>query len=357
MAPIRFGILGGGWRAEFFIRVAQALPDRFEVSRVMLRDPAKAQAFAARLKVETCTSIDDLVRGDAGQFVVLSVPCINHPQLLGDLADRKMPVLCETPAARDTPAMEAVYALTRRHLRAQIAEQLHLRPMHAARIDIARSGLLGNVTQAQVAVAHGYHGISLIRRLLGITFEDVTITARRSMSSIVAGPGRQGPPTAEATENVMQEIAWMDFGGKLGVFDFAGSQYFSYIRGTRMLVQGDRGEICNDELRYLQDFRTPIHTKLRREAAGEGDNLEGCYFKGIVAGDRWVYVNPYVPGRLSDDEIAVASSLEKMSQYVQGGPEFYSVAEGCQDNYLARLLSEAAKTGEKRVSQRQAWAN
>jgi hypothetical protein len=155
----------------------------------------------------------------------------------------------------------------------------------------------------------------------------------------------------------MQEIAWMDFGGKLGVFDFAGSQYFSYIRGTRMLVQGDRGEICNDELRYLQDFRTPIHTKLRREAAGEGDNLEGCYFKGIVAGDRWVYVNPYVPGRLSDDEIAVASSLEKMSQYVQGGPEFYSVAEGCQDNYLARLLSEAAKTGEKRVSQRQAWAN
>jgi len=206
-------------------------------------------------------------------------------------------------------------------------------------------------------VAHGYHGISLIRRLLGITFEDVTITARRLPSSIVGGPGRSGPPSQETTEKVVQELGWLDFGDRFAVFDFGGSQYFSYVRGTRMLVQGDRGEIHDDQLRYLQDFRTPISTRFTRHAVGENDNLEGCYFKGIQAGDRWVYLNPHVPGRLSDDEIAVASCLEKMQKYVESGEEFYSLAEACQDSYLASLMTEAAVAGEKRISQRQVWAS
>lgn len=44
---------------------------------------------------------------------------------------------------------------------------------------IVKAGLLGEVTQAQVSAAHGYHGISLIRRYLGIKYEPVKITARR----------------------------------------------------------------------------------------------------------------------------------------------------------------------------------
>lgn len=357
MTITRFGIIGGGWRAEFFIRVAQALPERFAVSSVMVRDPAKAQAFAARMNVRTCNTMDELLADKAIQYVVLSVPCVAHPQILAELAERKMPVLCETPPGRDVPEMQQVHALLAKGLRIQIAEQLHLRPLHAARIALARSGVLGNVQQAQVAIAHGYHGISLIRRLLGITFEDVTITARRVNSSIVVSPGRQGPPTEDKMEKVMQELAWLDFGDRFATFDFAGPQYFSWVRSVRMLVQGDRGEIHNDELRYLKDFRTPVYTKLIRQNAGENDNLEGFYFKGIQAGDQWVYTNPYIPARLSDDEIAVASCMEKMGQYVQGGPEFYSLAEGCQDNYFARLIMQAGRSGEKVTSTRQVWAS
>ncbi len=356
MTPIRFGIIGGGWRAEFFIRVAQALPERFTLTRVLVRDPAKAQAFAQRLHVSTCGTIDELLAGEPCDFVVVSVPCVVHPQLLTELTQRGIAVLCETPAARDVPEMEQVFALTQRGGRIQIAEQLHLRPMHAARIALARSGRLGTVQQAQVAVAHGYHGISLIRRLLGLMFEDAVITARRVKSTLLAGPGRQGPPTEEKIEPVLQEMAWLDFGDRFATFDFAGPQYFSYVRGVRMLVQGDRGEICNYDLSYLHDFRTPIRTTLRREAAGENDNLEGCYFKGITAGEQWVYRNPFIPARLSDDEIAVASSLQKMHEFVQGGPEFYSVAEACQDNYLARLITQAAKAQESITTTRQVWA-
>lgn len=48
MAPIRFGLVGGGWRAEFFTRVARELPERFQLAGVVQRDFAKAQAFGAR---------------------------------------------------------------------------------------------------------------------------------------------------------------------------------------------------------------------------------------------------------------------------------------------------------------------
>lgn len=46
-----------------------------------------------------------------------------------------------------------------------------------------------------------------------------------------------------------------------------------------------------------------------------------------MAGEQWVYENPFIPGRITDDEIAIASCLEKMNDYAKGGQDFYSLAE------------------------------
>ena len=62
-------------------------------------------------------------------------------------------------------------------------------------------------------------------------------------------------------------------------------------------------------------------------------------------------------GRMSDDEIAIAECLVRMSDHVDGGPPFYSLAEASQDNYLALLMQEAARTGEPVRSRPQVWAN
>jgi hypothetical protein len=59
---------------------------------------------------------------------------------------------------------------------------------------------------------------------------------------------------------------------------------------------------------------------------------------------------------LSDDEIAIATCLEKMAQHAAGGPYFYSLAEAAQDHYLSLLMNESAKSGEAVRAEKQPWA-
>ena len=53
MNPIIFGIIGGGWRAEFFLRIARSLPERFRVAGMLVRDAAKGARLEAAFGVPT----------------------------------------------------------------------------------------------------------------------------------------------------------------------------------------------------------------------------------------------------------------------------------------------------------------
>lgn len=344
--PIRFGVVGSGWRTAFFARVARSLPDRFQMTGLLTRDPGRAVFLGREWGVPGYLALDDLL-ADRPLFVVVSVPWAVTPVLLRELAERGVPVLSETPPAPDVDGLIALRALTDAGARIQVAEQYQFQPLHAARLAIAASGRLGTITQAQVSTAHGHHGIDLMRRLLEVP-EDaaVAISARWFTSALVAGPDRNGPPSSEHIEPSTQVIAQFDFDGKLGILDFTDDQYFSWIRSNRTLVRGERGEINDMTVRYLEDVLTPLTLQLTRHDTGHHGNLEGYYHRGIMAGSAWVYRNPYIPARLADDEIAVATCLDRMADYIGGGPDFCSLAEAVQDHYLTLLMEQAATSGQ-----------
>ncbi|SFE52532.1 Oxidoreductase family, NAD-binding Rossmann fold [Paenibacillus catalpae] len=356
MSIVRFGIIGGGWRSEFFLRIAKALPELFEVAGVVVRDGEKGKAFEQTWGVSTFRTIEAMLEGASLSFAVVSVPRKVAPDVILELSSRDVPVLCETPPAEKLEDLIALYRQVGGKGRIQVAEQYAFQPNHAGRLAIVRSGKLGEVTQAQVSAAHDYHGISLMRRFLGIGFENAAIRATSFTSPIIGGPGRSGPPEESRIVQSQQVMASFDFGGKYGVYDFTGDQYFSWIRSPRLLVRGERGEINNFDVRYLLDHLTPVHLQLTRQQAGLDGNLEGYYLKSLHCGEQVVYRNTTAPARLTDDEIAVAACLERMSVYAAGGEDFYSLAEACQDHYLALMMQQSLQSGETVTTETQCWA-
>ncbi|MNP04657.1 Oxidoreductase family, NAD-binding Rossmann fold [compost metagenome] len=356
MGKITFGIIGGGWRAEFYLRIAKELPEQFAVSRIFIRDEQKARAMEQCWNVRTVSSFEEFVAQVDYSFAIVSVTWEANPQLIIDLSNLGIPVLAETPPAPDLEGLIKLNRSIGKGAKVEVAEQYLFQPMHTARIALARSHKLGNISQVQVSVAHGYHGVSLIRQYLGIGYEEATISGLRFVSPLIQGPNRQGLPRSEVQINSIQQLATFQFGDRLGVFDFTSDQYFSWIRKNRILVRGDRGEILDQEVSYLEDYRTPMYSELRRVDTGHNGNLEGYYHRGVQFSGEWLYQNPFIPGRLSDDEIAIATCLYKMGQYVAGeGPSFYSLAEASQDHYLSILMKEAVETGQNVNSVRQPW--
>ncbi|MGQ7887182.1 Gfo/Idh/MocA family protein [Paenibacillus sp. WC2504] len=358
MSLIEFGIVGRGWRADFYLRIAKALPQHFAVRAMLVRDEERGKEIEDEWGVKTYRDMESFASSGPIQFAVVCVPWEAAPSCTLELAERGIPVLTETPPAKDIATMIDLYeSLKKLKGHVQVAEQYLYQPMHAARISLVRAGKLGDVSQVQVSAAHGYHGISLIRKLLGIDFENAVIRGQRFTSNLVKGPGRNGPPESEVMADSVQDIVTLSFGNKLALFDFTGDQYFSWVRKNRFLVRGNRGELTDETYRYLRDFKTPIYGDLRRIDTGHNGNLEGYYHRGITANDEWVYENPFVPSRLSDDEIAIATSLSKMADYLQGGPECYGLEEAMQDHYLSIMMQAAIESGEELTTTTQPWAH
>lgn len=357
--PATFALVGAGWRAQYFLRIPRALPEQFRVSGVVVRDSARAEEIAAAWHVHTHPSLAALL--DAGHrrpdFLVLAVDRASAPALLAEAAAADLPVLTETPPAADLTGLHAVWELVAAGARVQVAEQYLFHPWHAARLAIARSGRLGRVSHAQVSIAHGYHGVSLLRRLLGVGFEPARITAREFAAPLVAGPDRQGPPRTEQVVEARQVLAQLDFGDRLGVHDFTAGQYRSWIRAPRLLARGERGEIRDAEVSYLEDFHTPVALTLRRMDSGRSGGPEGGGHLGILAGAEWVYENPFPGVDLGDDEIAGATSLLRMAEHVRdGAPGPYPFGDAAQDQYLSLCIERACADGGVVTTERQPWA-
>ena len=72
MGKIRYGVIGSGWRAEFYIRIAKAVPDKFEFTAVLIRDKEKGRAFSEKFGVAVVNSLDELMKENP-EFVVLAI--------------------------------------------------------------------------------------------------------------------------------------------------------------------------------------------------------------------------------------------------------------------------------------------
>lgn len=58
MAKLRFIVVGSGWRSLFYWRIAQALPERFELCAMLCRTEEKAEKMHREYGVPVSTSAE-----------------------------------------------------------------------------------------------------------------------------------------------------------------------------------------------------------------------------------------------------------------------------------------------------------
>src|SRR4051812_27160965 len=209
-------------------------PGSFRVTGVVSRSRTEFEG------VPVFRTLDELPRAD---FVIASVPWAVMPDATRELVARGVHTLAETPPAPDLDGLRALWADVGASGLVQVAEQYLLMPAHAARLAVVREGTIGKPTSVQVSSTHLHHAASMIRRLLDVGFEPATVTAR-SFTAPVADPvsfdGWHGDvqPAPRTTT-----LATLDFGGRMGLYDFTDNQWWNPLRARRIVVRGTTGEL------------------------------------------------------------------------------------------------------------------
>ncbi|MEY9911549.1 putative dehydrogenase [Catenulispora sp. MAP12-49] len=355
--PVTIGIIGAGWRADFFARLAALLPERLVLVGAAVRRAGSAQEVARRWGVPVYLSPAELIAKQHPDFVVVSVPWPATPEVTAAVVGAGVPVLAETPPAPDAEGLRALWAEVGGRQLVQVAEQYLLLPGHAARRELVRRGVIGRASSVQVSSTHGYHAVSMIRGLLDAGFGPVRVRASAFAAPLVDPLTRAGWTDDETPKEATTTLATLDFGdGRSGLYDFTDNQWHNRLRLRRILIRGSLGEIADDTVVRWGGPRTVLRSSLVRSQLGHDLNLDGHDTEHLSFDGEVVWHNPFAGLRLMDEEIAIATLLTATASWVRGeGPAPYPLAEACQDHLLSLAIDRASATGEQVQTEVEPW--
>jgi predicted dehydrogenase len=345
-----FALIGSGWRARMFLEVAREL-GTIHCGGVVVRSPRDPD-------LPTFTSLDACLREVSVDFVVTATPRHVTPGFIVEAVDKGLPVLAETPPAADLDGLRALWSAVGDSGLVQVAEQYPMMPSHAARAAVVASGMIGTPTQVQVSSTQQYHAVALIRHLLGAGRGPVSVRATRFTAPLIQPLSRAGWTDDEKSHPTTTTIATLDFGdGRSGLYDFTDQQTRNQLRFRRLTVRGSAGELHNDEVVRMTGPRTLVRTPLVRRQTGYDLDLIGYDTEHISLGSEVLYRNPYPGRRWMDDEIAMATLLERTAEWVRcDGPQPYPLAEAAQDQQVALAIEEAADTDTTVTTSYEEWS-
>jgi predicted dehydrogenase len=247
--PLRIGILGAARIAPMaLIRPARAVPEA-EVVAVAARDPARAQAFAAKHGVpRTCESYQALIEDPGIDAVYNPLPNALHCEWTLRALEAGKHVLCEKPIAANAGEAERMAAAAEACGR-QLVEAFHWRyhPLAARMREVVRSGELGELRRVEASLCipfllpgdirfrfelgggatmdTGCYAINLVRFLAEAEPEVVSAQVRRS--------------SPDVDRWMRAELAFPD--GRSGRVEC--SLFSAKLLSVRARVIGSRGEL------------------------------------------------------------------------------------------------------------------
>ena len=355
----KIAIIGAGWRSEFFIRIAQLLPEKFEIVGVVARKDEVRSALAERFGVQTYSSISQLLSKNKPDYAISSVSWDSNPGVVEELVSAGVYVLCETPPAPTLEGLQKLWAAVGSSEMVQVAEQYLSLPGHSARLAITKSGVIGNVSSLELSSTHGYHAVSIMRGFLQSGFEPTTITTRQFEAPLVDPLLRNGFNADLSPKNAKTTISLIDFGsGKSGVYNFVDNQWHNQLRHRRIVVRGSRGEIVDDSVIRLIEGPAITTSRIERYQLGYDLNLDGYDTEHLSFDGKVVFKNPFTGLRFMDEEIAIATLMAQMADWIDGNAKApYPLNEACQDHLVSLAIDESIALGKSVTTAKQDWAS
>ena len=353
MGKYRFVIVGTGWRAMYYVRIAKALPDIFELCGMLSRSEEKAKRIRDEYGI-SCTTSEDECLSHKPDFVVVSVAKTAGAETAMHWLDKGCTVLLETPAGIDKETLSELRKREEQGQKLVVAEQYIRYPQYSALLKLVKKGIIGEVSYLNISLAHEYHGASIMRALLGINADTGFSVYSRTYTF----------PTAETLtryEEIVdgrvsgknRTVALFEFeNGKTAVYEFDSEQYRSPIRKKTYKLQGVRGEIIDNHVFYLDAKNHAAEAELEIESRviktddtnpnlREFKEISRITFLGEI-----LYEPPFGLCGLSDDETAIVMLMKETAEYSKGsGNSPYLLKEALLDSYMTIMMRESQEQG------------
>ncbi len=357
MEKTKIVLVGFGYRARYFYRIAKYIDSEFEISAIVIRNKDKVSEVFEETNIFTTVDLEEALSIDH-DYVVLSVSKNNITGMLEVLFEKGEKVLCETPPATNVEELERLYELYKKYdAKIQVAEQYPFWAIYSSYKKIIEIGYIGEPQMLKLSKAHGYHGAALIREFFNSGFKNVAITGKSFELYVIRTSERSGLYFDGQQKKITREVLTMEYeDGKVCLWDFTPELYFSHFLSQNIEITGYKGQIVDTTVKYLNDEFVPVCENIVRYDRGVYQNREWSH-QNMTVGNVELYRTPFPNARLNDDELAIATCMRKMKDYVDSGTEFCKFEYSLQDTYVSILMNEALENPFKTVkSKEMIWA-
>ena len=334
---LTYVVVGSGYRAEYFGRVARTWPELFRAC-YLCRSEKKAALMRENTGAPAVLTAEEALayRPD---FIVVAVDRGHVADVAEEWIARGFPVVTETPVGDTEEKLLRLEALGKRGAKIVCCEQYHRHPILAAGFRAVSQGAIGTPQSAYISLVHDYHAASLLRRALMVGKESYEMRGARRTCPAVGTDSRYGAILDGSVTEEVRDRVLIDFeSGKTAIYDFAPLQYRSYIRSRHFTVRGDRGEWSDTTVYGLDGQNVPVRTALMPELPERYRCLDTQYLRDLRK--TW---RPELFLDTLQDEYAIATILLDMEDYLRGGESPYPLWEAIEDARFWLRLQEAVE--------------
>ncbi len=322
-------IVGSGYRAEYFGRIAQTYPELFR-AMFLCRSEEKAALMRTHTGAEAAVTAEACLafRPD---FVVVAVDRGHVADVAEEWVKRGFPVVTETPVGDTEEKLRRLWKLGQEGAKIVCCEQYLRQPVLYAGLEAVENGLIGSPSSLYISLLHDYHGAALMRRALKIRpGEGYTLHGVRQQNTVTETDSRYGAILDGRETEAGRDFLHVSFAsGKEALYDFCPVQYRSYIRSRHLTVRGSRGEWTDTSVLYVNRDNRPEQLFLTPEIPEKYRALDTQALR-----DRRRNWMPALAPDTVQDEFAIASILLDMGEYLAGGPSPYPLEEAMEDAWF-----------------------